>query len=81
MRLHRLREKSHPFQKEYKKEIFHLVLPYFNFWPAIKKCYYVPISTSCQIIKNDSFKDNICSIGMSCAAVWFRRAYLQKQPP
>ena len=43
------REKSHPFQKQYKKEIFHLVLPHFNFWLAAAKCYYVPILTGCQI--------------------------------
>ena len=34
-----------------------------------------------RIIHNESFRDNICSIGMSCAVVWFRRVHLQKQPP
>ena len=29
-------------------EVFHLVLPHFNFWLAIEKCYYVFISTGCQ---------------------------------
>ena len=48
MRLHRPREKRRPFQKEYRKEIFHLVLPHFNFWHAIEICYYVPISRGCQ---------------------------------
>ena len=42
------REKSRPFQKEYQRKFFHLVLPHFNFWLAIEKCYYVPISTGCQ---------------------------------
>ena len=41
------REKM-PFLKEYKNEIIHLVLPHFNFWPAIEKCYYVFIPTGCQ---------------------------------
>ena len=45
MQLHRLREKSLPFQKKYKKEIFHLISPHFNFWLAIEKFYYLPIST------------------------------------
>ena len=40
--------KSHPFQKEYKKEIFNLVLAHFNIWLAIEECYYVPILTDCQ---------------------------------
>ena len=48
VQLYRPREKSHPFQKEYKKKIFHLVLPHFNFWLAIEKCSYVSISTGCQ---------------------------------
>ena len=48
MQLHRPRKKSHPFQKEYKKEIFHLVLPHFNFWLDIEKFYYVLISKGCQ---------------------------------
>ena len=43
----RPRQKSRPFQKEYKEEIFHLVLPHFNFWLAIEKCFYVPFSTGC----------------------------------
>ena len=58
-------EKSHHFQKEYKKEVFHLVLPHFDFWLAIEKCYYVPILRGCQIIQNESFKGNICLIAMS----------------
>ena len=37
-----------PFLKEYKNEIFRLVLPHFNFWPATEKCYYVSILTGCQ---------------------------------
>ena len=37
-----------PFLKEYKTEIFHLVLPHFNFWPATEKCYYMSILTGCQ---------------------------------
>ena len=45
--LHHPREKSSPFQKEYKKEIFNLVSPHFNFWFAIEKCYYVPVLTGC----------------------------------
>ena len=48
VQLNRPWEKSHPFQKEYKKKIFHLVLPHFNFWLAIEKSYYEPISTGCQ---------------------------------
>ena len=36
------------FKKEFKNEVFHLVLPHFNFWPAIEKCYDVSISTGCQ---------------------------------
>ena len=76
VQLYHPQEKSCPFQKEYKKEIFHLVFRHFNFWPAIEKCYYLPIS----IVQNKSFKD-ICSIGMSYAVVWFHRAHLQKQPP
>ena len=48
MQLHRPRKKSHPFQKEYKKEIFHLVLPHFNLWLAIENFYYVLISNRCQ---------------------------------
>ena len=48
MQLHRPRKKSHPFQKEYKKEIFHLVLPHFNLWLAIEKFYYLLISNRCQ---------------------------------
>ena len=42
------RQKSRPFQKEYKEEISHLVLPHFNFWIAVEKCFYVPISTGCR---------------------------------
>ena len=42
------RQKSRPFQKEYKEEISHLVLPHFNFWLAVEKCFYVPISTGCR---------------------------------
>ena len=37
--------------------------------------------TGCKIIHNESFKDNICSIGMSEAVVWFRRVHFQKEPP
>ena len=60
MQLHRPRKKSHPFQKEYKKEIFHLVLPDVNFWLAIEKCYYVPKSQRvAKITQNESFNDNI----------------------
>ena len=33
-------EKSRPFQKKYKKEIFDLVLPHLNFWLATEKCYF-----------------------------------------
>ena len=36
------------FLKEYKNEIISLVLPHFNFFPAIEKWYYVSISTGCQ---------------------------------
>ena len=46
-----------PFLKEYKNEIIHLVLPHLKFWPAIEKCYYLSISASCQVIHNESFKD------------------------
>ena len=64
------------FQKEYKKGYFHLVLLHFNFWPDT-----CPFRRVAKIIENKSFKDNVCSIGMSCAVVWFRLAHLQKQPP
>ena len=33
------------------------------------------------MIHIEPFKDNMCLIGMSCAAAWFRRVRLQKQPP
>ena len=42
-----LREKL-PFLKEYKNEIFCLVLSHFNFWHATEKCYYMSILTGCQ---------------------------------
>ena len=45
--LHHPWVKSCPFWKEYKNEIFHLVMPYFNFWRAIEKCYYVSILADC----------------------------------
>ena len=47
VQLHRLRQKSTRFQKEYKEGIFHWVLPHFNFSSAIEKCYYVTISAGC----------------------------------
>ena len=64
------------FQKEYKKRFFHLVLLHFNFWPAT-----CPFRRVAKIIENKSFKENVCSIGMPCALVWFRLAHLQMQPP
>ena len=70
-----------PFLKEYKNKIFRLVLPHFNFWPAAEKCYYVSVLPVAKVIHNESFKNSICSIGMLCGVVWFRRVYLQKQPP
>ena len=69
MRLHRPREKRRPFQKEYRKEIFHLVLPHFSFWHAIEYVTTCPFRGVVKTIQNKSFKDNICSIGTSCAAV------------
>ena len=47
VQLHHAREKSCPF-KRIQNEIFHLVLPDFNFWPVTEKCYYVSILTGCQ---------------------------------
>ena len=61
------------FLKEYKNEIFHLVLSHF-----FASC---PFRRVAKIIQNESFKDNICSIGIVCAIVWFRHVHLQKQPP
>ena len=40
VQMHCPREKSRPFQKKYKKEIFDLVLPHLNFWLATEKCYF-----------------------------------------
>ena len=37
-----------PFLKRHKNEIIHLVLPHFNFWPAIEKYYYESIWTGCR---------------------------------
>ena len=37
-----------PFLKENKNEIFRLVFPYFNSWPATETCYYVSILTGYQ---------------------------------
>ena len=34
-----------------------------------------------KIIHNESFKYHNCSVEMSCAVVWLRRVYIQKQPP
>ena len=64
--LHRPREKSCPFQKEYNNEVFYLVLPHFKFWLAIEK---VPISTSCQWIiqRWHLFNRNVIAV------VWFRQ--------
>ena len=41
--------------KEYKNEISHLFLFYFNFWPATEKCYYCPFWWVAKIIHNESF--------------------------
>ena len=73
VQLHRPREKSCSFKKEYKEEIFHLVLPHFNFWLAIEKYFYVPISTDCQnnskrIIQRWHLFDRDV-----IAVVWFRQ--------
>ena len=53
-------------------------LPHLNFWPVTTR----PFWRVAKIIYNESFKDNICSIGrMPCAVVWIRRVHLQKQLP
>ena len=65
VQLHRPREKSCSFKKEYKEEIFHLVLPHFNFWLAIENISTCQFRRIAKIIQNESFKDDICSIGMS----------------
>ena len=75
-----LREKLH-FLKQYKNEIINLVLPHSNFWPVIVNVTNCSFRRIPQAIHNESFKDNNCSIVMSCAVVWFRRIHFQKQPP
>ena len=70
MRLHRPREKRRPFQKEYRKEIsiqFCLILTFGMLQKYVTTC---PFRGVVKTIQNKSFKDNICSISTSCAAVY-----------
>ena len=68
-----------PFVKEYKNEIFHYFI--LTFGLLQKNVTMCPFWRVAKIIHIESFKENISSIGMSCAIVWFRRVHLQKQPP
>ena len=81
VRLHRSREKSCSFQRNTKMEFsiqFCLIL---TFGLLQKNVTTYPFWRVAKIIHKESFKHNICSIGISCAIVWFRCVHLHKQPP
>ena len=56
-------------------------LPVLTFGLFQKNVTMCPFWRVAKVIHNESFKENICSVGMSCPVVWFRRVHLQKQPP
>ena len=67
------------YLNEYENEIFHLDLSLFNkLQNNVTTC---PFRRVTKIKHSESFKHNICSIGMLCAVVWLHRVHLQKQPP
>ena len=69
------------FLKEHKNEIFHYFCLVLTFGLLQKNVTTCPFWRVAKIIHNESFKDNICSIKMSCVVVWFRCVHPQKQPP
>ena len=71
-----LEKKTCRFEKNIEKrnKIILFVLSYLSFYPAIGKCYYLPILLNIiigaiNITHEESLKDNSCSIAMLIAVV------------